>query len=98
MKKLEAVATAFVVGVDADGTECPRGNVAAIVEHKFGTGEHNMAYNAVVEFHEVVQFGDEIGVVAVLVEYVMLDTSGAVDVPERLAREVLYLTIVFGLF
>lgn len=98
MKKLETVAAAFVFGVDADGTERPGGDVAAIVEHKFGMGKHDMAYNATVEFHEVVQFGDEIGGVAVLMEHVMLDTSGAVDVPERLASEVFHFTIVFGLF
>ena len=48
--------------------------------------------------HHKVKFRDEVGVGSVLVEHIMLQTSRAIDVPKRLAREVLYFSIIFGLF
>jgi hypothetical protein len=57
-----------------------------------------MAYNHAVFLHHKVKFRDEVGVGSVLVEHIMLQASRAIDIPKRLAREVLYLSIIFGLF
>ena len=88
----------LVIGVDANGSEGPRGLVCAIVENEFSLGEHDVAYDAPVLFHHEVELGDEVGVVSELVEHEMLGASRTIDVPEGFAREILHLTVIAGLF
>ncbi len=48
-------------------------------------------------FHHEIQLWNEVGIVSVLVEHIMLCASWAVNVPERLARQVFHLTPVLWL-
>ena len=57
-----------------------------------------MADNLVVLLHHIVQLRDEVGIAPVLVEHIVFGASWTVDIPERLACEVLYLAIVLRLF
>ena len=97
VEQFESISLTLVVGVDADGAESPGRLACAIVENEFGLAEHHMANDVAVLFHHKVEFGDEIGIVPELVEHKMLSASGAVNVPECFAGEVVYLVVIAGL-
>ena len=98
IQQFKAIALALIVGMDADGAECPRRTVRAVVEDKFGLGKHDVAHDASVLLHHQIELGDEIGIAAVLVEHVMLGATRTIDVPESLTGKVLHLTVISGLF
>ena len=58
----------------------------------------DVAYDAAFVFHHQVELGNEVGVVAVLVEHVVFGAAGTVYVPECFAGEVLYFAVVVGGF
>ena len=84
--------------MDADGTEGPRPAAGAVIEEKFSPRKHHMAYYAAVLFHHKVEFGNEIGIFAVLIEHIMLMAARAIHVPKCFAGEVFHLAIVGWLF
>jgi hypothetical protein len=57
-----------------------------------------MAYNLAVLFHHEVELWDKVGIAPVPVEHIVLGAAGTIDVPESLAGEVLYLTVILRLF
>ena len=73
-------------------------DVSAVVRVYDGAYEHVLADELPVLFHHEVQLRDKIRVIAELMQNIMLQTAGAVDVPERLAYEIFYLMPLFGAF
>ena len=57
-----------------------------------------MSYNPAVLFHHEVKLGDEVGITAVLVQYIMLGAAWTINIPEGFSREILHLTVILGLF
>ena len=72
--------------------------MCAVIKYKFSPREHDMSYNPAVLLHDEVELGDEIGITAVLVQYIMLGAAGTINVPESFSREILHLTVILGLF
>ena len=63
-----------------------------------GLGVHHVPDDLPVLLHHEVELGDEVRVLTVLVKHVMLCAARSVSIPECLSGEVLYLSVVFGLF
>jgi hypothetical protein len=70
----------------ADRAECPGRFVGTVRQYKFGLGEHNVTDNLSIFLHHEIQFWNESWVVAILVQNVMLLTSGAIYIPKGLSR------------
>ena len=59
-----------------------------------GAGIHNMTDYLAVQFHYKVKLPNEVRTVTELVQHIMLQASGTVDVPERLTGQVFNCAVV----
>ena len=93
-QKPEPVALALVRRSYADGSKSQDGYAAAVISDDPGTGEHHVAHDYSVSLHYEIQFGYEVGVVSVEMQYVMFGAAGTVYVPECLSGKAFHLTVV----
>ena len=70
----------------------------SVIRFNFGAYKHNMPYNLPAELQAKVKLLNKLGSFTEPMQYIMLRTARAVDIPERLAGKILYLTVVLGYF
>ena len=83
-----AVTFALVVGADADGPEGHHADFAPVIGIDVRPRVHHVPDDFAVHFQHEREFRHKVGLAPVAMQYVMLSTSGAVNVPESFAGKV----------